>query len=110
LGGKFHETGYLTALNELSVAFIFVAISSASLIKPGKAVFDRIEEVGAQIAESIGGINVLDGFPRIADESLRKIHQLREDLSPEERMLFQSSLFEALSRSKIPPREPEQTN
>ena len=99
LGGKFQETGYLASLNELSVAIIFVAIFSVLLIKPSKEISDRVREVGMQTAESIGGVNVIDGFPRLTNEAIAELQSLGKELSPDEQRHFQSALFVAVNNT-----------
>ena len=47
--------------------------------------------------------HVVDGFPRLTDEAITEIHKLRKELSPEDRILFESALFSAVNNSDVPP-------
>lgn len=76
LGGKFQTTGYLLALNELAIPVTFVGLFSASLLKADASIRNRFAIAGRALTEAIGGINLVDGCPRLNNEAIAELKDL----------------------------------
>lgn len=76
LGGKFQTTGYLLALNELAIPITFVGLFSASLLKADASIRNRFAVAGRALAEAIGGVNLVDGYPRLNNQAIAELKEL----------------------------------
>ena len=76
LGGKFQTTGYLLALNELAIPVTFVGLFAASLVKADASIRNRFAVAGRELTEAIGAVNLVDGYPRLNNETIAELKNL----------------------------------
>lgn len=92
LGAVFSRVGYLMVLNELAVPTVFVGLFASSLLQVPPEPKSRFAATGRAVAENIGGVNVIAGYPRLTDETLAELHQLVQQAPERDRPLIREAI------------------
>lgn len=93
LGGHFQQTGYILALNELAIPVAFVGLIAADLLNAGESIRGRFRQARLALAESIGGVNVIDGYPRLNTETITEIKRLIETVPLDDQPLLRQAIL-----------------
>lgn len=92
-GGRFRKTSYLLTLNEAALPIIFVGLFVSKLVGADRNIRERISLEGRLVAENIGGVNIVDGYPRLASEAVAELRKLVESAPPEDRAFLREAIL-----------------
>ena len=92
-GAIFQRTAYLLALNELAVPVAFVGLFAATVLKADVTVRTRFAEEGRVLAENIGGVNLIDGYPRLNPGAIAELARLVQSAPPDDQPFLKQAIL-----------------
>jgi hypothetical protein len=101
VGAHFQRTGYMLALNELAIPVAFVGLFGSSLLKADETIRGRFVLAGRALAEAIGRVNVLDGYPRLNTETIDEIVRLVGTVSPDDQPFLRQAILRMAEEGPI---------
>jgi hypothetical protein len=94
VGHIFQPAGYMTTINEIALALTFVALFSSFLMTLPSHVRSRLQSESHILAESIGGVNLIDGYPMLTEEAQRELSILIRKAPPDSQRTLQKAILD----------------
>jgi hypothetical protein len=94
VGHTFQPAGYLVVLNELALPLAFIALFSSFLVTLPSDVCSRLQTESRTLAESIGGANLMEGYPVLTEDARKEVAGLIREAPPEHQRNLQMAILE----------------
>lgn len=101
VGHTFQPAGYLVVLNETAIPLAAIAHCASRLLTLPAEIRRRLQVEAAALAEAVGGVNLMEGYPVLTRSAREQILSLLREAPEKDRPFLQRAILDMAQRASV---------